>query len=122
LKLTLRGWQTAMMQSVPQSDWKLFKKLREAALQRLCERALNDVAEVAADPSHTPHERYRQVYQRIQKYDEQIASAFNAMRRSRMIIQLMQMRSLKLIGDAELEPFTQETKDTLSRWASVAGE
>lgn len=32
-----------------QSDWKNFKVIRERALERLCERALDDLSKFAAD-------------------------------------------------------------------------
>jgi hypothetical protein len=54
-----------MSDGVTQFDWKKFKVIREHALERLsCERALDDLAKVAADASATFHERYLEVLRR----------------------------------------------------------
>ena len=108
-----------MSDKIPESDWKRFKKLRDLALERLCERALTAVTEIASDGSATQHERYLKVYRKIQTYDKQIASAFDGLSRSRAMMQLATIQSLKLVDDTELEAFTQETRDTLKLFASI---
>jgi len=108
-----------MRDEIPKSDWKHFKIIRELALQRFCERALNELTEIAADESASQHGRYVEVYRKIQTCDEKIAAAFDNLSRSRMMVQLATIQSLDLIEDAELESFTQETRDKLKLFASI---
>lgn len=102
-----------------QSDWKKFQVIRERALERLCERALDDLSKVAADASATYHERYLQVFEQIKDYDKQIADGFDYLSRSKMLQQIAYARSLKLITDDELAEFTQQTQDYVARFVEV---
>jgi len=53
------------MSDVSKADWNQFKVVREHALERLCERALNNLVKTASDDSESHHERYLQVYKKI---------------------------------------------------------
>ncbi len=108
-----------MNNQVSKSDWKHFKIIRERALNRLCEQALESVAEIAADGSMTHHERYIQVYDKIQEFDTQIADGFDNLSRSRMLQQLIFMRSRDLVSDSDMEQFTDSTKDVVARFLDL---
>ncbi|MCX7031100.1 MAG: peptide ABC transporter substrate-binding protein [Spirochaetes bacterium] len=80
-----------MTRDLSESDWTLFRQLREVALERLCKRALEEVALVARDARRTYHERYLNVFRLLKEQDRELANAFNDPRRSRMIRQLAAM-------------------------------
>ena|SRR3989442_1723405 len=103
-----------MPRDVSESDWKLFRALREAALERFCERTLREVEQLSAASNRSFHERYLDVYRRIQERDDELARAFNDMRRSRMLEQLARMRALHLIEDHELAAFSEQTQGTVA--------
>jgi hypothetical protein len=104
-------------QTVPESDWKAFRQLREVALQRFCERVLEELLALAQDRSRSPHERYLAVFRLIQQRDQQLADAFNDPTRSRMVLQLATIRALGVLSPSELERFTQETRSILESLA-----
>ena len=99
-----------MSTDLPESDWKTFRKLREVALERFCERILAEVCGVAADVKRTSHPRYLAVYELIQERNDQIARAFDSPRRSVAVTQLAAMISLDLITEEELLSFTPRTQ------------
>ena len=99
-----------MPHNIPESDWKTFRELREAALQRFCKRVLEELLSLIRDDSRSHHERYLAVFGLIQERDEQLAHAFNEPARSRMIIQLAAIHALGLLLPGELERFTQDTR------------
>jgi len=103
--------------SVQESDWKAFRELREVALQRFCERVLEEVLPLAQDRSRSHHERYLAVFRLIQERDEQLADAFNDPARSRMMVQLAAIRALGLLLPGELERFTQEIRSVVESLA-----
>ena len=37
------------MRDIKESDWKVFKRLRELALERFCERILGEIAGISSD-------------------------------------------------------------------------
>jgi hypothetical protein len=94
----------------PESDWKVFRELREVALQRFCQRVLEEVVALTQDGSRSQHERYLAVFRLIQERDEQLAHAFNNPARSRMLVQLTALHTLGLLSSSELERFTQDTR------------
>src|SRR5437016_13528618 len=99
-----------MMREIPESDWKLFRELRVAALEIFCERTLGEVQQLSSVTDKSFHERYLDVYRRIEDRDKELADAFNDPRRSQMLAQLVRMQALGLIGESELAGFSNETQ------------
>ena len=103
-----------MAAHVPESDWKTFRRFREIALERLCNRTLQEIARLAADASSGAHQRYLAIYKLMQRRDREIACAFDDPRRSRMLQQLSAMQALELLEGEELDAFTNETRETVA--------
>ena len=99
-----------MEHEVTEADWKVFRKVRGPALERFCERILDEVEAIRVDASRSYHERYRAVFNLLRKRDDQLARAFDDPRRSQMVIQLANMYALDLLAPEELERFTPETR------------
>jgi len=97
----------------PESDWRVFRELRELALDRFCKRALEELEPLRRNSSRTPHERYLDVFRLLRDRDEQLAHAFNDPRRSRMIIQLAAIHAYGLLEPDELARFTPATRSTI---------
>jgi hypothetical protein len=102
-----------MAADLPEPDWRTFRKLREVALERLCERILAEVGRVTSDAKRTSHARYLAAYELIQERDDQIARVFNNPRRSVAVSQLAMMMSLDLISQEELQAFTPRTRSVV---------
>ena len=99
------------MKDILESDWKIFRTVRQAALDRYCARVLDECAAVIRDTSIANHERYLRLYRMLDKRDDELASAFNDFRRSTAIIQLAHIRRLGVVTDEELGRFSKETRD-----------
>ncbi len=98
------------MQHIKESDWKLLRELKNVALERLCQRALEDLQRAALAPSQNWHERYLQVYSLIHERDKEVADIFNDLRRSTALLRLMMMRTAGLVTDEEMSRFSEETQ------------
>lgn len=48
---------------LPESAWKAIKKLREAALESLCERTIEGIEQLASDKNRSFHARYLGLYE-----------------------------------------------------------
>ena len=101
----------------PESDWKIFRELREVALERFCRRVLEEVEPLRRDTSQSHHKRYLNVYRFLHKRDEELAHAFNDPRRSRMILQLTAIRAYGLLEPHELGRFSERTRTTIESLA-----
>src|SRR5512134_1569337 len=77
-----------MPESGPETDWRVFRELREVALDRFCRRVLEEATRICSDTSRGPHERYLEIYRLLQARDESLGRAFDDPRRSRMLWQL----------------------------------
>ena len=106
-----------MSHGFPESDWKIFRELRELALDRFCKRILDQLEALRLDTSRSHHERHLDTFRFLQYRDDEVAHAFNDPRRSRMLIQLAAIHSYGLLEPNELERFSLETCDTIKSFA-----
>jgi hypothetical protein len=107
-----------MSRSVPESDWKLFRQVRSLALERYCERVLEEISRIAANASSTSHERYLEIYKVLHQRDRTLADLFNDARRSTAIHQLLSICADGLLADDEIARFTPETRDLIRRFSA----
>lgn len=110
-----------MGQEVTERDWKVFRELRELALERLCERTLDDAVAVVDNPDKTHHERFRELFGLVVDRNKDIARGFDVLKRSAMITQLSVMDSLGLLEADELARFSANTRKTLEFLAKLQG-
>ena len=108
-----------MRDSIPEPDWKVLRDIKPLALDRLCQRILDELTTVANDPDQAAHAKYGKIYRLIHDRDKDIADAFNDMRRSQALFQLAIMNRLGLIEKDELTRFSRETRDFLAQMQST---
>ena len=102
-----------MPRDFPESDWKVFRELRVVALERFCERVLDEINHLSSDIGMTAHDRYTEVYRLIERRDRELARAFDGPSRSKATAQLTLMSSLGLLSPEELSRFTPLTRDSI---------
>jgi hypothetical protein len=96
-----------------EADWKIFRRLRDIALQRFCDRTLQELSVLIHADSRSPHERYLAVFDLVQKRNDELARAFDGAARSRMVSHLVEMHELGIVSKEELEQFGPETRRVL---------
>lgn len=101
------------MRTISESDWKLFKPLRELALARFCERALGELRTLMADSATPAPERFGAAYRLLQDRDRELQRTFDYLRRSTAFDQVVAFRLNDLVTDEELGPFSQEMRESL---------
>lgn len=98
------------MRTIREADWKIFKQVRETALQRFCRQVLDDIDAISRDETLTAHERYLEVYELVQARDRTLRAGLDGLSRSSAIVQLMFIRKLGLISSEELVRFSPEVQ------------
>ena len=98
---------------IPGPDWKIFKKVRDKALDRFCQRVLNECDNILRDETKTVHERYTTLYGHLRDRDKVIAKAFDDYRRSTAVLCLMLMHQHELLTGEEIEEFSDEVRRSL---------
>jgi hypothetical protein len=104
-----------MRHGYPERDWKVFRELREVALERFCERVLAGVEAFRLDRQRSHHERYLALWRWLGERNQEMARAFDDSKRSQMLPQLIAMRQLELLEGEELERFTLETRERVEK-------
>lgn len=100
--------------SIPESDWKMFKPLRDQALERLCDRIIAEVGSTMTEDVLSNHEKYLKIYSRIRERNKELARIFDGYSRSRMLSQLAMMQSYELLDPEELTCFSESTQEFLA--------
>lgn len=95
----------------PERDWKHLREVKRAALERYCERVLQECASIISDRARTAHERYLAVHELMRERDDDLSSAFHDHRRSTALLRLLSMRSLGMVTDEEMKGFSRETRE-----------
>ena len=96
------------MHDISPADWKAFKPLREAALERFCQRVLDEVARINSDQAKGKHARYLAIYRLMSERDKEIEPIFDRLRRSTAIRQIVAFRMHDLVTADELRRFSPE--------------
>ena len=76
------------MSSVPEKDWKLFRKLQVELTAKACELVFKNVENIANDRVGKEHQSYLDLYSLIEDEDAKIAEMFNNPTRNNGQIQL----------------------------------
>jgi len=99
-----------MLGQISEPDWKIFKPLREKARERFCERVLDEVLRICAETGRSQHERYIEIFSLMKERDKELELAFDHLRRSTALMQLVTFRSLGLVTDDEYMRFNAPTR------------
>jgi len=98
---------------ISEADWKLFKSVRDLALERLCHRILSEVIAAATDTTKGSHQRYLDVWKEIESGDKEVVHVFDGFSRSKAPLQLLSMRSMGLVTDEEFSQFSEPIRNTI---------
>ena len=103
---------------IKESDWKLWRALSKEALERHCQKTLTEAARLATG-EESAHERYLKLYRLIQRRDREITEVFDDPRRSKAYLQIARALHKKIISRAELERFSEETREFVGELAGL---
>ena len=96
---------------IPESDWKLFKSVRNKALDVFCGRVLSRVASTINDEKLSNHDKFLQIYTTVTDQNRNLAQIFDGYSRSRALLQLTMMQSFELLDEKDIDDFSESTKE-----------
>lgn len=96
------------MKNIKESDWKIFKEIKENAIILFCEHALDEFNEAINNKSQNPHNRYLLVYKLVQNRDKQMQLLFDGHSRSKAALQLIAIRGEGLADENLLNKLSDE--------------
>jgi len=95
---------------IKESDWKLFRRLHPVALERFCKQVIEEINQATSNCRGDYHKRYLEVFNLIMNRNEEMARAFDDVRRSTAIVLLTNIRKGGLLTDEEFSQFSPETR------------
>jgi hypothetical protein len=108
-----------MSRSVSERDWKVFRELRQVALERLCDKILAEAKAEMERSGKSSHQKYLSLYKLMDKRDDDVARAFNDFRRSTALMQIGIIHSMGLFTPDELRRFSPETLQIVETYARI---
>ncbi len=108
-----------MTRTISERDWKVFRELRQVALERLCDKIMAEAKAEIERPGKSAHERYLSLYKLIEKRDDDIARGFNDVRRSTALMQIGIIYSMGLFTGEELRRFGPETLQIVEMYGKI---
>lgn len=100
-----------MTRSVQEADWQMFKKIKEIAIERFCERALDQYRAIINDTNSHPHNRFLLLGRVAENQEKQMALIFDGHSRSKMTLQLYGMRMEGLVDDEALSQLSEDLRN-----------
>lgn len=106
-----------MPNNFSEPDWKILSRLKPLALDRLCQRILQEsggIFDRAQEGKH--HPAYLDLYKHIHASDETIADCFNDWKRSRALEILISWRLERLLTEEEFAAFSPDTRTIVNEF------
>lgn len=72
-----------MMADITESDWKIFVKIKDIAIERFCENAFIEYKNILEDDSQNIHDRYLSHYKVVHATNKKMGSIFDGHSRSK---------------------------------------
>lgn len=91
-----------------ESDWKIFKEIKEKAIELFCSRALEEFNEVINDKEAKAYESYTLLYRLVENRDKHMALIFDDHSRSKARLQLLAIRGENLADENLLKKLSKE--------------
>ncbi|HAS44206.1 MAG TPA: hypothetical protein DCS93_27255 [Microscillaceae bacterium] len=97
--------------NIKESDWKIFKEIKKKAVDKFCQKALDDFRKVMDNEEDSAHERYGKLYGLVEKRDKLMADLFDQSHsRSGAPLQLLGLRANNLVDEELLAKLSEDLR------------
>ena len=96
------------MLDIKESDWKIFKQIKEKAIEMFCQKALDDFEKVIKNESEHVQARYGKLYTLVRDRDKTMARLFDPHSRSKATRQLIEIREAGFADETLLNQLSKE--------------
>jgi hypothetical protein len=103
-----------MAGSIPESDWKYMKGIKDHLLGRLCQQINRKSIGILNENKGSEYEKYMKNYEHIRNSDRIIAECFDDWRRSTMMQKLIALQYYHLVSEEQIEQLSDETQMKLN--------
>ncbi len=97
--------------SIPEKDWKLFRKLQTELTDTACEMIFRRVEDITNERHGKEHQSYLELYRLIEFEDNKIAEMFNNPTRNNVSLKIAALKKHAVLSDEQLQLFSKETQE-----------
>jgi hypothetical protein len=97
--------------SIPEKDWKLFRKLQSELTAEACELVFIQVNNISSVRAGKEHQSYLDLYRLIETEDAKIAEMFNNPTRNNARLKIVALKKNEVLSDEQLKMFSKETQE-----------
>ncbi len=101
------------MRSVPESDWKKLRAMKDDVLNVACERIFEKIEKIMKEREGSVHAAYLQLWKLLKEEDREISLMFDDLKRSNAIHKLAAWKHNNVISDKRFTEFSVETQETV---------
>jgi len=106
------------MKTIKEADWKILRELRASAIDRYCEKLLQE-ASSHANQKNVMYKTHSCVRLEFFNRRRQHHAGFGDLRRSNALERLAFMKAKGIITTAEMARFSEETQERVSRFEKL---
>jgi len=103
-----------------ESDWKIFRQLHGVALERFCERVIEEVRSSTASCTDSHHDCYLKLFDLLRRRDKELGDTFDTLRRSNALFLLVCIKRRGLLTEEELMRLSAETREAVEKIESIS--
>lgn len=92
--------------NISESDWKVYKRIRDLAQERYSQRVLDDAGRICRDKSLPAQDRHAELAQLLRERDREMLQVFDSPRRSSAVLCLIAMWCRELVTESEMQSFS----------------
>jgi hypothetical protein len=97
--------------SIPEKDWKLFRKLQSELTAKACDLVFIQVNNISSVRAGKEHQSYLDLYRLIETEDAKIAEMFNNPTRNNVRLKIVTLKKNEVLSDEQLKMFSEETQE-----------
>jgi len=100
--------------SIPERDWKTFRKLQAELLSKACESVFLKVEKLSSARTNDEHQAYLKLYDLIQVENKLIAEMFDNPTRNNVFFKIIALKRNGIISDEQFALFSDKTKNNVT--------
>lgn len=103
------------MENLPESDWEVFKGIRDDMFEALCSRINGKALKILNQKGKSQHEKYFKLNKHIRKSDKIVSKCFDSFDSSTLPSTLTELRKEGVLADYHLESFSKAANEFLEK-------
>ncbi len=107
----MRAFCAIREDDMKESDWKIFTEIKDKAIEKFCEIALDEFREAMDKEGEHIHNRYLLNFKLVQARDKQMSLLFDGHSRSKAWLQLIAIRGEMLADESLVAKLSEEFRD-----------